>query len=125
MSTIVASDTPQDIGPLVFSRNQKYTKRITITDEDDAAVDLSGKVARLEVKASAGTAVLFAFSTTPASGEGLIELDSLGNIDLSVATADATYTWDDGVWDLAFIEGAEYDPLLEGTVSVRDGITVA
>ena len=126
MSTIVASDTPQDIGPLVLSKNQKYSKRIQLTDENDVPVDLTGKVARLEIKEKAmDSAVLFAFATTPSSGEGLIELDSSGNIDLSVATADATYTRGDGVWDLVFIEAGEYDPILNGTASTRQGITVA
>lgn len=102
-----------------------------IVGPDGAAYDLTGCSAKGQIRSKPGPSdLLFAWSTSPGTGEGLITLDAdASTLNLRVlSTESAPWTFTHGVFDVLVTnpsapEGLRVSRVVEGTVTVSQEVT--
>lgn len=86
---------PVDNVPLSIYRYSRYTHRFTVVDADEAEVDVTGYTARLEIRASPGSAILYTATTDDdlmTGADGVVDLaipgETIGDWAFSTAQYD-------------------------------------
>ena len=106
-----------------IEKDRTFLKTMQVFDETTGvAFDLSAYSIKMEVRASAGSAVLLTFST--ALGNIIITDATQGifTMDLTAAESKAL-TFTKGIYDLIFISVTNVTEILEGYVNVLTNVT--
>lgn len=109
----------------IYQRSS-FRREVTWTDSEEAVVDLDGWAAQLDVREQDDT-LIFRFSTSPAAGEGLIEVATAApNIVLTADDSDTAELPAPALcsYDLVLTSpaGATDEPLLTGACRIRQAI---
>jgi hypothetical protein len=116
MATTI-SNLPGAVNFKVY-QNDTLTKTLTITDDADAAIDLSAATIKMEVRAAVASTVLFTFET----GDGI----TVGGADDNVITISKLVDITAGsyLYDLEITySGGEVQTLIKGSFTVTADIT--
>lgn len=110
---------------LTIEQYTTFTLDLSITEgEGDNVIpmDLTPYTPRLQVRESAaGREILLACN--PENGRITVDNPASGVIQITLSAADTSHLgWSDGVYDLVLI-GPDAHRLLEGSVTVRPGVT--
>jgi len=101
-----------------------FTKTLVWQDENNALINLTGYMARMQMRETVGAATPFLTLTT--ENGGITLGGSAGTINLLVSATDTeTVTVTQGVYDLQLIapDGVTVTRLLEGIVFIDPGVT--
>jgi len=113
---------------ITIEQGATFSLPISYKDSNDAVIDLSsGYTARMKIKESAGGTVIASTESADSPKNTLsIALAASGNnITVSMsATNTATMDFDNAVYDLEIVSGAEVTRVLEGKVKLSREITV-
>lgn len=83
------------IGPVRLFKGDSATYRLTVTDDEDEPIDITGATIELQVKTAIGGADPAAISKSVGSGITILaqdDDDTLGQADIAVSSADSTLT---------------------------------
>lgn len=108
---------------LVCDQGSTFTLQVTWLDSTGAAVDLTGRTARLSVRPSLESSTVTASLTT--ENGGITLGGTAGTVDLLLsATASAAITAGTYVYDLEIVNGGTtVDKLIKGNFVVRREVT--
>ena len=98
-----------------------FSRTLTWTDEDGAAIDLTGYSARMKVKYHRRDQTALLELT---NGDGITLGGAAGTIIITISAADtAAIDWTEAVYDLELVSGAVVTRLLQGTITVDQEVT--
>lgn len=106
---------------LVIEQGATFTLSMFYQDDTGAAVDITGRTARMQLR-SAVTSADVALSLTTENGRIAID-GPRGLIALSIAATDTAGLSGSGVYDLELVNGALVERVLQGTYTVSPEVT--
>lgn len=94
LQLVEGADVIDLIGPMRIYRGDTATYRLTVTDDDDARINLTGATIELQVKTALGGADPAAIAKTVGGGITLLAQadDTLGQADVAISSADSGIT---------------------------------
>lgn len=106
---------------LVIEQGATFTLSLFYQDDTGAAVDITGRTARMQLRSAITSADVVLALTTE---NGRISIDGpRGLIALSISAADTAGLSGDGVYDLELVNGAVVERVLQGAYTVSPEVT--
>lgn len=106
---------------LVIEQGATFTLSLFYQDDTGAAVDITGRTARMQLR-SAVTSADVVLALTTENGRIAIE-GPRGLIALSIAATDTAGLSGSGVYDLELVNGALVERVLQGTYTISPEVT--
>lgn len=106
---------------LVIEQGATFTLSMFYQDDTGAAVDITGRTARMQMR-SAVTSADVVLALTTENGRIAIE-GSRGLIALSIAATDTAGLSGSGVYDLELVNGALVERVLQGAYTISPEVT--
>ena len=106
---------------LVIEQGATFTLSLFYQDDAGAAVDITGRTARMQLRKTDHTGNTELELTTE---NGRITIDGArGLIALSIAAADTAALVHSGVYDLELVSGAQVDRIVQGSYTISPEVT--
>lgn len=114
----------------IIEQGATFERQVIYTDSAGARVNLTGYSARMQIRPTADSNVLYLSisSTVGADGSGLVITPVSGTVDITISALSSSYlTFSEAVYDLELYSGSgatEYvTRLLEGNVKLKKNVT--
>jgi hypothetical protein len=125
MATKIISGSKLD---LVIAQGATFTKKFQWKDANNAAIDLAGYTARLQIRAETDSTGSPLLEFTTENGRITLNTPESGDVNLKLTAVDTTaISFTTGVYDLELVHTVSgesvVDNIVYGTVSIRKNVT--